>query len=156
MPNQNGLGKSTLGKSINFLSDDLTYESTMGKRKKSSRKPQGPKKNEPLPTQFTCLFCNHEKAVSVKMDKKAGVGQLDCKVCGQKFQCAINYLSAPVDVYSEWVDAADAVAKEDMNARGAGQASSQRRRPATNRDADDDEDDRRYEGEGIVDDDDDY
>ena len=43
-----------------------------------------------------------------------------------------------------------------MNARGAGQASSQRRRPATNRDADDDEDDRRYEGEGIVDDDDDY
>ncbi|KAK3945020.1 transcription elongation factor Elf1 like-domain-containing protein [Diplogelasinospora grovesii] len=90
----------------------------MGKRKKSSRKPQGPKKNEPLPTVFTCLFCNHEKSVQVRLDKKAGVGQLDCKVCGQKFQCAINYLSAAVDVYSEWVDAADAVAQqaEAMNA----------------------------------------
>jgi len=81
----------------------------MGKRKKSSRKPQGPKKvavcrklekgslltsllgqAEPLPTTFTCLFCNHEKSVTVKLDKKAGVGQLDCKVCGQKFQCGIN------------------------------------------------------------------
>ncbi|KAH7033017.1 transcription elongation factor 1, partial [Microdochium trichocladiopsis] len=63
------------------------------------------RQSEPLPTTFTCLFCNHEKSVAVKMDKKAGVGQLDCKVCGQKFQCGINYLSAPVDVYSEWVDA---------------------------------------------------
>ncbi|KAK0728007.1 transcription elongation factor Elf1 like-domain-containing protein [Lasiosphaeria miniovina] len=78
----------------------------MGKRKKSSRKPQGPRKNEPLATVFTCLFCNHEKSVSVKLDKKAGVGTLDCKTCSQKFQCGINYLSAAVDVYSEWVDAA--------------------------------------------------
>ncbi len=65
------------------------------------------------------------------MDKKAGIGQLDCKVCGQKFQCSINCkqkgaarrgavlagrgcrlicilldLSAAVDVYGDWVDAA--------------------------------------------------
>ncbi|RDA88777.1 hypothetical protein CP533_3746 [Ophiocordyceps camponoti-saundersi (nom. inval.)] len=85
----------------------------MGKRKKSSRKPMGPKKTDPLPTTFTCLFCNHENSVTVKLDRKAGVGQLDCRVCGQKFQCAVNYLSAAVDVYGEWVDAADAVAKED-------------------------------------------
>jgi transcription elongation factor Elf1 len=26
----------------------------------------------------------------VKLDKKAGVGTLDCKICGQKFQCGIN------------------------------------------------------------------
>ncbi|KAG5982891.1 hypothetical protein E4U55_001183 [Claviceps digitariae] len=83
----------------------------MGKRKKSSRKPMGPKKADPLPSTFTCLFCNHEKSVSVKLDRKAGVGQLDCRICGQKFQCAVNYLSAAVDVYGEWVDAADAVAK---------------------------------------------
>ncbi|KAF4582929.1 Elf1-domain-containing protein [Ophiocordyceps camponoti-floridani] len=85
----------------------------MGKRKKSSRKPMGPKKTDPLPTTFTCLFCNHEKSVTVKLDRKAGVGQLDCRICGQKFQCAVNYLSAAVDVYGEWVDAADAVAKQD-------------------------------------------
>ena len=47
-------------------------------------------KADPLPTTFTCLFCNHEKSVTVKLDKKAGVGQLDCKICGQKFQCGIN------------------------------------------------------------------
>lgn len=84
---------------------------------------------DPLPTKFTCLFCNHEEAVTVLLDKKGGVGQLDCSVCGQTFQCAINCefvgraclliyillvltavvyadLSAAVDVYGEWVDAA--------------------------------------------------
>lgn len=47
----------------------------------------------------------------VKLDKKVGVGNLSCKVCGQRFQTGINYLSAAVDVYSDWVDACDAVAK---------------------------------------------
>ncbi|CAG8033033.1 unnamed protein product [Penicillium salamii] len=102
----------------------------MGKRKSSS-KPQGPKKREPLATTFSCLFCNHENAVIVKLDKKLGLGDLSCKVCGQKFQTGINCkweltlkhcavtdkvnfldLSAPVDVYSDWVDACDAVAKD--------------------------------------------
>ncbi|KAJ9611960.1 hypothetical protein H2200_003555 [Cladophialophora chaetospira] len=83
----------------------------MGKRKKSSRKPQGPKKREPLATTFTCLFCNHEKSIQVKLDKKAGVGNLYCRVCGQKYQTGINYLSAAVDVYSDWVDACEDVAK---------------------------------------------
>ena len=46
--------------------------------------------SDPLPTTFTCLFCNHENSVTVKLDKKAGVGQLDCRICGQKFQCAVN------------------------------------------------------------------
>ncbi|EXJ86456.1 hypothetical protein A1O3_03407 [Capronia epimyces CBS 606.96] len=83
-----------------------------GKRKKSSRKPQGPRKREPLATTFTCLFCNHEKAIQVKLDKKAGVGNLHCKVCGQHFQTGINYLSAHVDVYSDWIDACENVAQE--------------------------------------------
>ncbi|GFF60640.1 Elf1-domain-containing protein [Aspergillus udagawae] len=84
----------------------------MGKRKKSSRQPQQPKKKEPLPTTFACLFCNHENSVIVKLDKKLGLGNLSCKVCGQRFQTGINYLSAAVDVYSDWVDACDAVAKD--------------------------------------------
>lgn len=54
----------------------------------------------------------------MKLDRKAGVGQLDCRICGQKFQCAVNYLSAAVDVYGEWVDAADAVAKADTTNNG--------------------------------------
>lgn len=85
---------------------------------------------DPLPKKFTCLFCNHEEAVTVSLDKKGGVGLLDCNVCGQNFQCGINCtcwsggrvppsllsafylyafsqdLSEAVDVYGEWVDAA--------------------------------------------------
>ncbi|CAK7563098.1 MAG: hypothetical protein SEPTF4163_000955 [Sporothrix epigloea] len=118
----------------------------MGKRKSSS-KPQGPKKADPLPTTFTCLFCNHEKSVAVKLDKKLGIGYLECKVCGQKFQCAINYLSAAVDVYGEWVDAADSVAQEKVESeksRGRLDSShfSSGRAGASMRDLDgDDEDD---------------
>jgi transcription elongation factor Elf1 len=65
----------------------------MGKRKKSARKPTGPKKREPLATTFRCVFCNHETSVSVKIDKKAGVGNLSCKSCGQSFQTGINCAS---------------------------------------------------------------
>ncbi|KIW10272.1 hypothetical protein PV08_11234 [Exophiala spinifera] len=84
---------------------------SQGKRK-AATKPQGPKKREPLATTFTCLFCNHEKAIQIKLDKKAGVGNLHCKVCGQRFQTGINYLSAAVDVYSDWIDACENVAQE--------------------------------------------
>uniref|UniRef100_A0A060TAV8 Transcription elongation factor 1 homolog n=1 Tax=Blastobotrys adeninivorans TaxID=409370 RepID=A0A060TAV8_BLAAD len=81
----------------------------MGKRKKSSRGP-AKKVKQTLDTTFSCLFCNHERSVVCVMDKKAGVGNLSCKVCGQTFQAPINALSDPVDVYSEWVDACEAVA----------------------------------------------
>ncbi|KAL2260174.1 hypothetical protein VTK26DRAFT_5920 [Humicola hyalothermophila] len=130
----------------------------MGKRKKSSRKPQGPKKSEPLPKVFMCLFCNHENAVTVKLDKKAYVGYLDCKVCGQHFQCGINYLSAAVDVYSEWVDAADAVAQQALENEVRASKSGPSRAGTSSRRIDDEEeeDDRRYEGEGVVPDDEDY
>lgn len=50
--------------------------------------------------------------MSVSIEKKTGVGNLQCKVCGQTFQTPINTLSAPVDVYADWIDACDAVAKE--------------------------------------------
>ncbi|OLN95431.1 Transcription elongation factor 1-like protein [Colletotrichum chlorophyti] len=129
----------------------------MGKRKSSS-KPQGPKKKEPLPTKFTCLFCNHEDSVAVKLDKKAGVGSLNCITCGQMFQCSINYLSAAVDVYGEWVDAADAVAKDPTPASGSGfnKTSSGRRAPPSRPVHDDDDDDRGYGGGSLDADDDDY
>jgi len=84
----------------------------MGKRKKATKKPAPKKKGSTLPVIFSCLFCNHEHSVTVKIDKKAGIGSLSCQVCGQTFQSPVNYLSAPVDVYYDWVDACDAVAKE--------------------------------------------
>ncbi|KAI0157493.1 Elf1-domain-containing protein [Xylariaceae sp. FL1272] len=128
-----------------------------GKRKKSSRKPQGPKKREPLAKEFTCLFCNHEKSVTVKLNKKLGVGELSCAVCGQHFQCGIHSLMDAIDVYSEWVDAADAVAKDSAADRGSGSAMPRApARPRADREVEDEEDDHQYEGEGIVGDDEEY
>ena len=81
----------------------------MGKRKKSSRQPQGKKKvrtciplyhrhsvrrltdeypvqREPLATQFKCVFCAHETSVGVSIDRKNKLGTLHCRQCGQHFQ----------------------------------------------------------------------
>ncbi|KAF2756036.1 Elf1-domain-containing protein [Pseudovirgaria hyperparasitica] len=86
------------------------------REEQNKAKKQGPTQREALATTFQCLFCNHEKSVTVKLERKLGVGQLLCKVCGQTFQTNINYLSAAVDVYADWVDACDAVAKENADA----------------------------------------
>lgn len=143
------------------------------------------------------MFCNHEKSVSVKLNKKAGVGQLDCRTCGQNFQCPINCehvdrlcstrvqiatdksfptpdLSAAVDVYAEWVDAAgalvltvasrymdtdlvvDAVAAEDEEeAQVSPPEIVRRKEPTSQTTRDEGDDDGGYEGEGIVPDEDD-
>ncbi|KAF2151095.1 Elf1-domain-containing protein [Myriangium duriaei CBS 260.36] len=85
----------------------------MGKRK-SAAKPQGPKKREGLATSFQCLFCNHENAVTVKLDKKTSTGELTCKVCGQTYQTTINCKYTPFDPV--W-----------RGTRGAGQAVEQKR-----------------------------
>ncbi|PWN91226.1 Elf1-domain-containing protein [Acaromyces ingoldii] len=79
----------------------------MGKRKKSTRNVGGSKKREPLDTVFKCLFCKHEKAVTCKISD--GNATLICKICGQSFSCRTNALTAPIDVYSEWIDATEEV-----------------------------------------------
>ncbi|KAL4067645.1 transcription elongation factor Elf1 like-domain-containing protein [Scleroderma yunnanense] len=87
----------------------------MGKRKKSSRKPGAPsaaRRRQPLDTAFTCLFCHHDKSVTVRIDRKEGIAQLVCRVCDQRYQSKINHLTEPVDIYSEWIDAADAAQKD--------------------------------------------
>ncbi|KAJ2007678.1 hypothetical protein H4R26_000636 [Coemansia thaxteri] len=77
----------------------------MGKRK-SARKVV--KKEQPkLDTTFDCLFCNHEKCISIGMDKNRKVGILRCKICSATYQAATNRLSEPIDVYSEWIDACE-------------------------------------------------
>jgi transcription elongation factor Elf1 len=100
-----------------------------GKRKKSAKRATGKKKLEPLPTQFSCLFCNHDDSVVCKLDKVHRIGNLICKVCGQGHQCVINSifpsfnvayvdLSAPIDVYSDWIDAAEAVGRDAAGGTG--------------------------------------
>ena len=41
-------------------------------------------------TQFTCLFCHHDKSVTVRMDRKEGLAELFCKVCDQRYQSKVN------------------------------------------------------------------
>ena len=45
---------------------------------------------EPLATTFKCVFCNHESSINVKIDRKAGLGNLTCKQCGTSFQTGVN------------------------------------------------------------------
>ncbi len=85
----------------------------MGKRK--SKAPP-PKKVQPkLDTQFTCPFCNHDKSVTAKLDFQQYKGLVECSVCGQKYACTIDDLSAAIDVDSDWIDAC-----ERLNAPGKG------------------------------------
>ena len=79
----------------------------MGKRKKAARKlGGGGRQKVPLgkevessflyshlsdsDTTFTCLFCHHDKSVTVRLDRKEGVAQLVCRVCDQRYQSKVN------------------------------------------------------------------
>ncbi|XP_044576593.1 transcription elongation factor 1 homolog [Cotesia glomerata] len=78
-------------------------------RKKSKRQAPTRKKNiEPLETQFTCPFCNHEKSCEVKMDKARKAARICCRICLEDYQTTVNVLSDPLDVYNDWIDSCDA------------------------------------------------
>jgi transcription elongation factor Elf1 len=49
---------------------------------------------------FNCPFCNHERSCEVKMEKTRNTGRIQCNVCMEDFQAAINFLSEPIDVYN--------------------------------------------------------
>jgi Transcription elongation factor Elf1 like len=42
--------------------------------------------------------------VECKMDFRAGVGSLECRLCGASYQMPIHHLHEPIDVFSEWLD----------------------------------------------------
>ena len=77
-------------------------------RRRSRKKPQPKKKLiGTLETQFQCPFCNHENSCDVLMDKTKNIGHISCRICLEDFQAKVNYLSEPIDVYSEWIDACE-------------------------------------------------
>ncbi|KAK9879978.1 hypothetical protein WA026_008487 [Henosepilachna vigintioctopunctata] len=77
-------------------------------RRKSKRKPAAKRKAiEPLEQEFNCPFCNHEKSCNVKMDKGRSIARITCRVCLEDFQTRINFLSDPLDVYNDWIDACE-------------------------------------------------
>ncbi|OMJ07119.1 Transcription elongation factor 1-like protein [Smittium culicis] len=72
----------------------------MGKRKSTAKLVKRAKPK--LDTTFDCLFCNHEKSVTVQMSKEHKIGNL-------------SYLSGPIDVYSEWIDACEEAKNAEAN-----------------------------------------
>ncbi|XP_014870807.1 transcription elongation factor 1 homolog isoform X1 [Poecilia latipinna] len=90
-----------------FLSRSSFWD-TMGRRKSKRKPPPKKKMTGNLDTQFTCPFCNHEKSCDVKMERTRNTGIISCSVCLEEFQTPITYLSEPVDVYSDWIDACEA------------------------------------------------
>ncbi|XP_022313847.2 transcription elongation factor 1 homolog isoform X1 [Crassostrea virginica] len=81
--------------------------SAMGRRKKANKPPPKRKIIQALDTMFNCPFCNHEKSCEVKMDRERNTGFITCTVCLEDYQTSINYLSEPIDVYSDWIDACE-------------------------------------------------
>jgi len=81
----------------------------MGRRRSKRKAPPKKKIIGTLETQFNCPFCNHEKSCDVKMDRPRNIGSISCRVCAEDYQTSITYLSEPIDVYSDWIDACESV-----------------------------------------------
>jgi len=79
----------------------------MGRRKSKRKPPPKRRAIQPLDQMFNCPFCNHEKSCEVKMDKSRNSALISCRVCSERFQTTINFLSEPIDVYNEWIDACE-------------------------------------------------
>ena len=84
----------------------------MGRRKTSMKKLK--KKRPTVATLFKCLFCNHDSTVECTLDHKGKVGSLKCRVCNVSWETRIHYLTEPIDVYSEWIDATEEAQAEQL------------------------------------------
>ncbi|KAF0686608.1 Aste57867_21613 [Aphanomyces stellatus] len=80
----------------------------MGRRKTSTKKIVTRKK-QVVARVFKCPFCSHDDSVQCKMDRDRNVGHLSCRVCSESYQTNINYLSEPIDVYTDWIDECEAL-----------------------------------------------
>jgi len=79
----------------------------MGRRKKARKPPPKRKALQALDAVFNCPFCNHEKSCEVKLNRERNTGYISCRVCLEDFQTTINYLSEPIDVFGDWIDACE-------------------------------------------------
>ncbi|CAK9302409.1 unnamed protein product [Gordionus sp. m RMFG-2023] len=87
----------------------------MGRKKSKRKPPQKQKSIQPLEKQFNCPFCNHEKSCDVKMDRGHNTASIMCRVCLEEFHDNINYLSEPLDVYCNWVDACEQANQQERD-----------------------------------------
>jgi transcription elongation factor Elf1 len=76
------------------------------------------KKRPTLAKRFKCPFCANEEVVECKMDFKALVGSLNCRLCAASYQMRIHHLHEPIDVFSEWLDDCEAAANGQRTGGG--------------------------------------
>ncbi len=77
----------------------------MGRRKKAAKK--AVKKKRPVVAKvFKCLRCGTNGSVHCTLDHKLNIGQLECNVCKIKYANKIHKLTQPIDLFTEWLDAA--------------------------------------------------
>ncbi|EDV40154.1 uncharacterized protein Dana_GF20068 [Drosophila ananassae] len=79
----------------------------MGRRKSKRKAPPKQKNIQPLAQVFDCPFCNHKQACEVLMDKIKLIGRIKCNICQELFQTSVNFLSEPIDVFNDWIDACE-------------------------------------------------
>mmetsp|Transcript_5441 Transcript_5441/g.8031 ORF Transcript_5441/g.8031 Transcript_5441/m.8031 type:complete len:126 (+) Transcript_5441:24-401(+) len=74
----------------------------MGRRKSKAvvRKPKRGK----VATIFDCPFCNEVESVKVYIDQSNQTGNISCRECLASYSTKIHKLSAPIDVFTEWID----------------------------------------------------
>jgi len=77
------------------------------------------------------------------MDFKAGIGSLNCRLCGAAYQMPIHHLHEPIDVFSEWLDDCEA-AQNPSRAAAEGDTAAPRYQ-----EEDEDEDDDIPEASGL-------
>ena len=99
------------------------------------------KKRPTLSKRFKCPFCANEETVECKMDNKAGVGSLLCRLCSASYQMPIHHLHEPIDVFSEWLDDCEAAANGGRAPGADAGAAADGAAPRYNDEDDEDDDD---------------
>ena len=93
----------------------------MGKRKSRQVQAKGPAPK--VDKVFDCPYCSRMKTVEIKLNKREGVGQLFCRVCGVKYQRKLGPLMKEVDIYCDWIDEAHAINSQKQKTIGLVDAS---------------------------------
>ncbi|KAI0986098.1 hypothetical protein GJ496_003519 [Pomphorhynchus laevis] len=83
----------------------------MAKKRTRRKAPAKRKLLTPLDTVFTCPFCQYEKACEVTINRRRRTAEIICKICNEEYRTNSTELSAPIDIYNDWIDACEEVNK---------------------------------------------
>jgi transcription elongation factor Elf1 len=60
-----------------------------------------------IPKYFPCPFCAKDDSIRISLDRKKKIGLLECRSCGiMDDSFRLTPLTEPIDIYTEWRDAA--------------------------------------------------